>query len=113
MVKCLLLIVPLVGLIAFVYNCTWLFYVTGGIAFLSNIIYLLGGESGCWTSTIMIVGLILGYVITDRILDGVFLGSLLFFAFLYTATLFVFLVSFVIAITNTIVEYIKRLFGCY
>jgi len=71
----LLMLVPVIGIIAYVYNILWLFYILGGAISLVEFFFLFTGALRCLGSVLLIISFIIGYCVTQSLLIGLLLGS--------------------------------------
>ena len=70
-----LVLLPIIGIICYVYELSWIFYIIGGIITLTEIVFLFTGALRCLGSILLIVSCIIGYSITKSLLIGLLLGS--------------------------------------
>lgn len=70
-----LVLLPIIGIIGYVYDITWLFYIIGGIITLTEIFFLFTGALRCFGSILLIISCVIGYSITRSIWTGLLLGS--------------------------------------
>lgn len=69
------IILPILGLIGYANELWWLFYIAGGLVFLSDALAFLNGSLRCFGTLLTIIFWIGAYDYTGSIVDGVCLGS--------------------------------------
>jgi hypothetical protein len=68
-------LLPLLGIIAYLCDISWLFYTIGGIVALTEVVFLFTGALRCLGPVLLIVSCVIGYSLTKSLLYGVLLGS--------------------------------------
>ena len=68
-------IMPLLGIIGYICDILWLFYIIGGIIALTEVFFLFTGALRCVGSVLLIVSCVIGYSLTKSLLHGILLGS--------------------------------------
>lgn len=71
----LLVLLPIAGIMGYIYDWSWLFYIVGGLITLMEIIFLFTGALRCLGSVLLIISCGLGYFITQSVVTGLLLGS--------------------------------------
>ena len=99
-----LVLLPIMGIIGYVYDISWLFYIIGGLIALTEIFFLFTGALRCLGSILLIVSCIIGYSITKGWWTGLLLGSCI------TASILSIGIIVIMCITGmtTITEWFKR-----
>ena len=70
-----LIIMPILGIVGYMNDISWLLYVFGGIITLTELFFLFTGALRCLGSILLIISVIIGYSITKSFLIGMLLGS--------------------------------------
>jgi hypothetical protein len=70
-----LVLLPVFGIVGYIYDISWLFYVCGGIMLLSNAAFLFFGALRCLGAVLLILACIIGYYLTHSLWMGMLLGS--------------------------------------
>jgi len=68
-------LLPFVGIIGYMFDVSWLFYIVGGLITLAEIIFLFTGALRCLGSVLLIASCVIGYSITKSLWVGLMLGS--------------------------------------
>ena len=70
-----LVLLPFIGIIGYIYDVSWLFYIIGGLITLTELIFLFTGALRCLGSILLILSFVIGYSITNSFWIGILLGS--------------------------------------
>ena len=70
-----LVLMPIMGIVGYLYDISWLLYVFGGIITLTELCFLFTGALRCLGSVLLIISVIIGYSITKSLWIGMLLGS--------------------------------------
>lgn len=70
-----IVLLPIIGIIGYVCDLSWLFYIIGGIVTLTEIFLLFTGALRCLGSVLLIISCVIGYSITNSLWIGMLLGS--------------------------------------
>lgn len=70
-----LVLLPIIGIIGYLYDVSWLFYIVGGLIALTELFFLFAGALRCLGSILLIASCIIGYSITNSFWIGLLLGS--------------------------------------
>lgn len=95
-----LVVLPFVGIIGYVYDVSWLFYIIGGLITLTEVFFLFTGALRCLGSVMLIVSCIIGYSITKSFWIGLMLGSCISASVLSIIIIAIMCFSGLAAITN-------------
>lgn len=99
-----LVLMPILGIVGYFYDISWLLYVFGGIIALTEVIFLFTGALRCFGSILLIVSCAIGYSITKSFWIGLLLGSCITAAFLSVGLVVVLCFSGM----STITSFLKR-----
>ena len=69
-----LILMPILGIVGYIYDIPWLFYICGGIMLLSNSAFLFLGALRCLGVVLLVLACIIGYYITKSFWMGMLLG---------------------------------------
>ena len=70
-----LVLMPVLGIVGYINDISWLLYVFGGIITLTELCFLFTGALRCFGSVLLILSFIIGYGITKSFWIGMLLGS--------------------------------------
>lgn len=70
-----IVLLPYIGIVGYVYDVSWLFYIIGGLITLTELFFLFTGALRCLGSILLIISCIIGYCITNSLWPGLLLGS--------------------------------------
>lgn len=70
-----LVLMPVLGIVGYINDISWLLYVFGGIITLTELCFLFTGSLRCFGSVLLILSFIIGYGITKSFWIGMLLGS--------------------------------------
>ena len=70
-----LVLMPILGIVGFLKDISWLLYVFGGIITLTELCFLITGALRCLGSILLILSFVIGYSITKSFWIGMLLGS--------------------------------------
>ena len=77
-----LVLLPILGIVGYMKDIMWLFYLSGGIILLTNIIFLFTGALRCFGSILLVLSCIIGYSIAHSLWTGLMLGACITSGFL-------------------------------
>lgn len=95
-----LALLPIIGIIGYVYDISWLFYAIGGIITLTEIVFLFVGALRCFGSILLIMSCVIGYSITRSFWIGLMLGSCIMPSILVIGYLIIVCISGLATITG-------------
>lgn len=70
-----LVLMPILGIVGYMNDISWLLYVFGGIITLTELCFLFTGALRCFGSVLLVISCIIGYSITKSLWIGMLLGS--------------------------------------
>lgn len=70
-----LVLLPIIGIVGYIYDFLWIFYIIGGLIALTEIFFLFTGALRCLGSLLLVLSCIIGYSITNSLWIGLLLGS--------------------------------------
>lgn len=70
-----LVLMPVLGIVGYMNDISWLLYVFGGIITLTELCFLFTGALRCFGSVLLVISCIIGYSITKSLWIGMLLGS--------------------------------------
>ena len=77
-----LVLMPILGIVGYMYDISWLFFICGGIMLLTNAAFLFLGALRCLGSVLLVISCVVGYYITKSLWMGMLLGPCITSAFL-------------------------------
>ncbi len=69
-----LVLMPILGIVGYLYDISWLFYICGGIMLLTNAAFLFLGALRCFGVVLLVISCIVGYYIANTLGMGMLLG---------------------------------------
>ena len=97
-----LVLMPVLGIVGYVYDISWLLYVFGGIITLTELCLLFAGALRCLGSVLLVISCIIGYSITKSLWIGMLLGSCITASIISTGLIILMCFSGVSTITGWI-----------
>lgn len=95
-----LVLMPVLGIVGYVKDISWLLYVFGGIITITELCFLFTGTLRCLGSVLLILSFIIGYSITNSFWVGLLLGSCITASVLSIGLIIIMCFSGVSAITG-------------
>ena len=95
-----LVIIPVLGIVGYMYDISWLLYVFGGIIILTELCFLFTSALRCFGSVLLVISCIIGYSITKSLWIGMLLGSCITASILSVGLIIMMCFSGVSAITG-------------
>lgn len=68
-------LMPIFGIVGYVYDISWLLYVFGGFMLLTYIFFLITGALACLGTILLVLSWVIGYYVTSSFWIGLLLGS--------------------------------------
>lgn len=69
-----LILIPILGIVGYLYDISWLFYICGAVMLLTNAAFLFLGALRCFGVVLLAISCIVGYYITNTLGMGMLLG---------------------------------------
>ena len=97
-----LVLMPILGIVGYLKDISWLLYVFGGIITLTELCFLITGALRCLGSILLILSFVIGYGITKSFWIGMLLGSCITASILSIGLIIIMCFSGMATITNWI-----------